>query len=55
LKNDNVLNIAGRRVTVDDSFKNLTPEQQNATVEEIAQARSVDGPGEAVDKSKAYC
>jgi hypothetical protein len=30
-----VLNIAGRRVTVDDSFKSLTPEQQSATVEEI--------------------
>lgn len=30
------LNIAGRRVKVDDSFKDLTPEQQNATVEEIA-------------------
>lgn len=30
------LNIAGRRVTVDDSFKDLTPDQQNATVEEIA-------------------
>lgn len=33
-----VLNIAGRRVTVDDGFKNLTPEQQNATVEEIAKS-----------------
>lgn len=30
------LNINGRRVTVDDSFLNLSPEQQNATVEEIA-------------------
>jgi hypothetical protein len=30
------LNIEGRRVTVDDSFLKLTPEQQNSTVEEIA-------------------
>lgn len=30
------LNIGGRRVTVDDSFMQLSPEQQNATVEEIA-------------------
>lgn len=30
------LNIEGRRVTVDDSFLKLSPEQQNATVEEIA-------------------
>ena len=30
------LNIDGRRVKVDDSFLSLSPEQQNATVEEIA-------------------
>jgi hypothetical protein len=30
------LNIGGRKVKVDDSFLSLTPEQQNATVEEIA-------------------
>lgn len=30
------LNIEGRRVTVDDSFLKLSPEQQNATVDEIA-------------------
>ncbi|CAK7257700.1 MULTISPECIES: hypothetical protein [unclassified Shinella] len=30
------LNINGRRVQVDDSFLSLTPEQQNATVDEIA-------------------
>jgi hypothetical protein len=30
------LNIGGKRVKVDDSFLSLTPEQQNATVEEIA-------------------
>lgn len=29
------LNIGGRRVTVDDSFLSLSPEQQQATVEEI--------------------
>lgn len=32
------LNIDGQRVKVDDSFLSLTPEQQNATVEEIAQS-----------------
>lgn len=30
------LNINGRKVTVDDSFLSLSPDQQNATVEEIA-------------------
>jgi hypothetical protein len=30
------LNIEGRKVSVDDSFLKLSPEQQNATVEEIA-------------------
>lgn len=30
------LNIEGRKVTVDDSFLKLSPEQQSATVEEIA-------------------
>jgi hypothetical protein len=30
------LNIGGRKVKVDDSFLSLTPDQQNATVEEIA-------------------
>lgn len=32
------LNINGRRVTVDDSFLSLSPEQQEATVDEIAQS-----------------
>lgn len=32
------LTINGRKVTVDDSFRSLSPEQQNATVEEIAQS-----------------
>lgn len=32
------LNINGKRVKVDDSFLSLPPEQQNATVEEIAQS-----------------
>ncbi|WFR98720.1 hypothetical protein [Rhizobium tumorigenes] len=31
-----VLNIGGKRVTVDDSFLKLTPDQQNDTVDEIA-------------------
>jgi hypothetical protein len=30
------LNIGGRKITVDDGFLQLSPEQQNATVEEIA-------------------
>jgi hypothetical protein len=30
------LNIEGRKVTVDDSFMKLSPDEQNATVEEIA-------------------
>lgn len=33
-----VLNIGGQRVTVDDGFEKLTPEQQNATVEEITKS-----------------
>lgn len=33
-----VLNIRGQRVTVDDSFMKLSPEEQNATVEEIARS-----------------
>ncbi len=32
------LNIGGRRVKVDDSFLELSPEDQNATVDEIAQS-----------------
>jgi hypothetical protein len=32
------LNVGGRRVKVDDSFLSLTPEQQNETVDEIAQS-----------------
>lgn len=35
------LEINGRRIQVDDSFRNLSPEQQQATVEEIA--RSMGG------------
>lgn len=35
-----ILDIDGRRVEVDDSFLSMTPEQQNATVEEIVQALS---------------
>jgi hypothetical protein len=32
------LNIEGRKVTVDDSFLKLSPEQQNSTVDEIAKS-----------------
>src|SRR5690606_22029943 len=35
------LTINGRSVTVDDSFRNLSPEQQEATVNEIAQSLGV--------------
>jgi hypothetical protein len=38
------LNISGRRVKVDDSFKSLSPEQQNATVEEIIQSMGDSAP-----------
>jgi len=32
------LTVNGRKVTVDDSFRSLSPEEQNATVEEIAKS-----------------
>lgn len=35
------LDIGGNRVTVDDSFLSMTPEQQNATVDEIAKSLQV--------------
>lgn len=38
------LTINGRQVTVDDSFLQLSPEQQEATVEEIAASFSQDAP-----------
>jgi hypothetical protein len=41
------LNINGRRVKVDDSFLSLSPEQQNATVDEIAQSLGVQQAPEA--------
>lgn len=40
------LNIEGHQVQVDDSFMSLTPEQQNATVDEIA--KSLGGPKQPV-------
>ncbi|OAP40356.1 hypothetical protein AU381_00055 [Sinorhizobium glycinis] len=46
-----VLNINGRRVQVDDSFKSLSPEQQAATVDEIA--KSFDAPAAAEPEAKA--
>jgi hypothetical protein len=39
-----VLNIAGKRVTVDDSFESLTPDQQNSTVEEISRQLGASSP-----------
>ncbi len=52
-----VLNIEGRRVTVDDSFLALSPEQQNATVDEIAasigiRADTVAAPSQSTPPSK---
>ncbi|NKJ03477.1 hypothetical protein [Rhizobium sp. SG741] len=38
-----VLNIGGQRITVDDSFEKLPPDQQQATVEEIA--KTLGGQG----------
>lgn len=37
------LNIEGRKVKVDDSFLSLSPEQQEATIEEIASSLGVKG------------
>ncbi len=41
------LNINGRRVTVDEGFLQLSPEEQNATVEEIAASLQPAPPEEA--------
>lgn len=40
------LNVGGTRVTVDDAFLSLSPEEQNATVDEIAQSLGIAGGGE---------
>lgn len=37
------LNIAGKRVTVGDEFLSMTPDQQNASVEEIAKSIGIGG------------
>jgi len=37
-----ILEINGRKVEVDDSFKTMTPEQQDATVDEIARSMMQD-------------
>src|SRR5688572_29291505 len=44
------LSVNGRRVQVDDSFRNMTPEQQEATVNEIAASM---GSGETDNPSSA--
>jgi hypothetical protein len=41
------LNINGRRVQVDESFLSLSPEQQEATVNEIARSLGVVGESPA--------
>lgn len=38
------ITVAGRKVTVDDSFRNLSPEQQGATVDEIHAAMQASEP-----------
>lgn len=45
-----VLNIEGKRVRVDDSFLQLSPEQQNATVEEIV--RSMGGAAQTAPQTQ---
>lgn len=39
------LNIGGKRVKVDDAFKSMSPEEQNAAVEEIARSLGSVGEG----------
>lgn len=47
------LNINGRRVTVDDSFLQMSPEQQSATVEEIAASLPAQqAPAEEAQKGR---
>jgi len=49
------LTINGQTVTVDDSFLSLSPEQQDATVDEIAASMGASGtPGEVASPSAAY-
>ncbi len=38
-----ILNIAGQRITVDDSFLSLSPEAQTATVDEIVSSLGIEG------------
>ena len=47
------LTINGQRVKVADSFLSLSPEQQNATVEEIAHSLGAPSPAAAPDRSFA--
>lgn len=47
------LNIEGHKVQVDDSFLSLTPDQQNATVEEIAKSLSASDSQSAEARAKA--
>lgn len=44
------LNIQGRRVKVDDSFMALSPDQQNAVVEEIAQSFAEKAPAHKLER-----
>lgn len=46
-----VLEIEGRRVEVDDSFKDLSPEQQAATVDEIARSMNIKPSGQVPSNS----
>jgi hypothetical protein len=47
------LNIQGKRVKVDDAFLQLSPEEQNRTVDEIAGQLGMASPAETQDLSKA--
>lgn len=50
------LNIEGRRVTVDDSFLKLSPDEQSATVDEIAKSFGAQpaAPQQTAQPSQAY-
>jgi hypothetical protein len=48
-----VLNIAGKSVTVDDSFLKMPPDQQNSAVDEIAKSIGIGATGSAPQQSPA--
>lgn len=50
------LNIEGKRVKVDDSFMQLSPEEQAETVDEIAQTLGISAaqPADTAQPSEAF-